>query len=78
MARHTNSEKPCLACPFNDGWTEEATRVQNLGCLPTSGEMLTHFDKTGKAMTCHDTDKPCRGLCAERPAAALAETTINR
>ena len=65
--------KNCLACPFNDGLTEEACQAQNYGCLPTKQEMVNTFDKTGKSLSCHeDGSKPCRGLMTVR------EIDINR
>lgn len=57
----------CVACPFNDGLTEEATVGQNLGCLPTAGQMIDLFDQSGVALSCHKKPKtPCRGLCENR------------
>lgn len=63
----------CNGCPFNDGITEEATQAQNWGCLPTKEMMVERFDSHRQAHSCHDADnKPCRGLCAIRPAATNA------
>lgn len=62
--------KPCIACPFLDGSTHEATQAQNYGCLPTAQEMLQHFDQKGISISCHNrADRKCRGLLAERPEA---------
>ncbi len=62
--------KPCIACPFNDGFTDAATQAQNYGCLPTAREMLEHFDRNGVSISCHNkADRKCRGLLSERPVA---------
>ena len=54
--------KPCIACPFNDGLTAEATQGQNYGCLPTPDDML-QLAKRGIALSCHDNEKAvCTGL----------------
>lgn len=61
---------PCQYCPFRDGENEEATKYQNLGCLPSSHEMAALFDNSGVAMSCHDNDKiACRGLASVRQVA---------
>lgn len=65
-----NCDRKCPACPFNDGLNEEATRVQNYGCLPTKFDNLTMFDELGVSISCHETGQLCRGLLEERPAAA--------
>lgn len=60
----------CNACPFNDGITEDATIGQNLGCLPSAGQMIEFFDKNGISISCHENDKKvCRGLCEVRQSA---------
>lgn len=58
--------KSCNACPFNDGLNEEASQLQNYGCLPSKQDMVDIFDKTGVALSCHDNTKPCRGLASVR------------
>ena len=63
----------CETCPFNDGLNEEATKIQNLGCLPTPHDMVRHYDTTGVAMSCHfDQGHACRGLAEVRPDASQA------
>jgi len=55
--------RPCIACPFRDGETLEATQAQNLGCLPSSNEMVKRFDERGESLSCHgNEDIACRGL----------------
>jgi len=62
--------KPCNGCPFNDGLTDEASQLQNYGCLPTAKEMLDHFDQRGSSISCHgNPDRLCRGLSSMRPEA---------
>lgn len=57
----------CSACPFRDGETEEATRAQNLGCLPSASDMVKLFDENGVALSCHDNKNlACRGLASIR------------
>lgn len=64
---------PCNACPFNDGWNEEATIAQNYGCLPTALDMIDLFQKTGLAMSCHNNDRrACSGLCNHIPESRRA------
>lgn len=60
------SEYCCTACPFNDGFTEEATNLQNLACLPTAFDMLEHHER-GEVISCHcNNATPCRGMAAVR------------
>ncbi len=55
--------KPCSACPFNDGLTEEATIGQNYGCLPTKQDMIELMQQQGTALSCHNTlTVACVGL----------------
>jgi hypothetical protein len=62
--------KPCNGCPFNDGTTDEATRAQNYGCLPTAHEMVKHFDEHTRSIGCHGASgRLCRGLLGVRPEA---------
>jgi len=58
--------KNCIACPFNDGLTEESCQAQNYGCLPSKEDMIHVFDKTGTSLSCHENSKPCRGLSSVR------------
>ena len=61
---------PCNGCPFNDGITHEATQAQNYGCLPSSFDMVQHFDENGISISCHmRADRLCRGLAKVRPEA---------
>lgn len=58
---------PCNSCPFNDGLTEEATQVQNYGCLPSSHDILDYKDKFNVNWRCHGNDNVvCKGLAAVR------------
>ena len=67
MEKESEDVMPCIACPFNDGITEEATIGQNYGCLPTSQDMIERFDLVGEALSCHENDcLACRGLSAVR------------
>lgn len=60
-------ESPCIACPFNDGLTDEATQGQNYGCLPSPTDMLKLWDEQQIALSCHGKqDIACRGLAATR------------
>lgn len=53
----------CTTCPFSIG--EEAEKVQNLGCLPSMGEILDMADKTGRPWGCHSNeDQVCRGYAS--------------
>lgn len=62
--------KPCNGCPFLDGITDEASQNQNYGCLPTSFDMLQHFDERGVSISCHRKgDLLCGGLLERRPDA---------
>jgi len=57
----------CLACPFRDGENEEATKLQNLGCLPSAFDMIEMFDEENISLSCHDNESiPCRGLSSVR------------
>ena len=59
--------EPCVACPFNDGFTWEATNAQNLACLPSAGHMLQLFDQSHIALSCHENQSiPCKGLSENR------------
>lgn len=59
--------EPCIACPFNDGFTWEATDAQNLACLPSAGDMLELFDNSRTALSCHENQSTaCRGLSQNR------------
>lgn len=59
--------RPCVACPFRDGETEEATMGQNHGCLPSSFDMVAMFRFRKTAMSCHENDTTaCRGLASVR------------
>lgn len=65
---------PCISCPFNDGITQEATEAQNWACLPSASEMISTFDQSGIALSCHhDLLNACRGLagCRETSGAAV-------
>ncbi len=63
--------KPCIACPFNDGLTDEASQAQNYGCLPSAFDMIQHFDQKGVSISCHNNaHRRCNGLLQERPDAA--------
>jgi ribosomal protein L32 len=68
--------KACIACPFNDGLTAEATQGQNYGCLPTKQDMLSIFDSRGVAMSCHGCEKACFGLVERRPGADKAPVLL--
>jgi hypothetical protein len=70
--------KPCSGCPFNDGLTEEATHVQNLGCLPTKWESIERLEEKGEALSCHlsKTDI-CEGLREARPELAKDAVVIS-
>ena len=62
---------PCIACPFRDGDTVQATQAQNWGCLPTSHRMVEMVEEEGVALSCHDDNqKACRGLVEVKPEAA--------
>lgn len=53
----------CETCPFLDGLNEEATRVQNYGCLPTAADCVQYKRETGHNWACHsDESKICKGL----------------
>lgn len=55
----------CLTCPFNAAFVEEAARVENFGCLPTAGEIVTMKRESGQNWACHDDEsRVCAGLCA--------------
>jgi len=57
----------CKGCPFNDGWTEEATKLQDLGCLPTAMQIVSAKDTENKNWLCHNSKKRvCGGLREER------------
>lgn len=63
--------KACIACPFRDGESIEATQAQNWGCLPSSHEMIETAKTTDVALSCHDNEKiACRGLVEHMPEAA--------
>ena len=64
-----NPELCCEHCPFLESYSEEAWKVQCLGCLPSAEDNLKHFDKNGESISCHETGKICRGLKQYRPAA---------
>ena len=64
--------KACIACPFRDGETIEATQGQNWGCLPSAGEMIEGVEKRGLSLSCHDdNERVCRGLVEAVPEAAF-------
>lgn len=70
--------KACIACPFRDGETLEATQGQNWGCLPSMQEMIEGVEKRGLALSCHDNDKEvCRGLIEAKPEAALQPIKVH-
>ena len=72
MTAHSNMKsKACIACPFRDGETMEATQGQNWGCLPSSFEMTQAAQSMGVALSCHDDCKsPCKGLVEAIPEAS--------
>lgn len=64
----------CNGCPFNDGFTLEATQAQNWGCLPTQEDMVSKWDNEQVALSCHEhNNKPCKGLVNFRPEAAFGK-----
>jgi hypothetical protein len=53
----------CNSCPFNDGLTQEASYVQNMGCLPSSYDIINLKKETGHNWACHsNNEKICSGL----------------
>jgi hypothetical protein len=59
--------KKCNGCPFNDGWTEEATKLQDLGCLPDAKWIIDQKDRNQKNWACHSNKKhDCAGLAELR------------
>lgn len=54
----------CPGCPFNEGLTDEASRAQNYGCLPTAYDIIRLKRDTGHNWACHDNENAtCAGLC---------------
>lgn len=52
----------CKTCPFA-WWSEESTKVQNLGCLPTPAEIIEIKKETNKNWSCHgDETQICGGF----------------
>ncbi len=50
----------CNTCPF--AFTDVSEHVQNLGCLPTSNEIVTMRVKHNRMWACHCNVKiPCQG-----------------
>lgn len=61
---HGGFKGTCSSCPFNEGMNEDGTMTQNLGCLPSAGEVLQLKRETGNNWACHSDDsKVCTGLC---------------
>jgi hypothetical protein len=61
---HGGFKGTCSSCPFNEGMNEDGSRAQNLGCLPSGGDILQLKRETGNNWACHDEDsKVCTGLC---------------
>lgn len=57
----------CNGCPFNDGWTEEATKIQDLGCLASKEEIIELKDTNNENWLCHNSKtKICGGLAEVR------------
>lgn len=52
----------CSACPF--ALTDESESVQNLGCLPTPGEILQMKRQCGHNWSCHESTPEKPKLCA--------------
>lgn len=68
----------CTACPFNDGVTEEATEAQNLGCLPSSWDIMEMKRKSGHNWACHDDEsRICTGFCHRAKEEGLSVTSGN-
>jgi hypothetical protein len=56
----------CIECPFRDG-EEEASIVQNYGCLPTKFDMIKMLEGKDVAISCHRNEKiSCHGLSKAR------------
>lgn len=53
--------KKCNGCPFNDMITEEASKIQDYGCLPSQFDIKKWQKETGKNWACHS--KPAQ-ICA--------------
>jgi len=56
----------CRTCPFNF-FSDEATQVQNYGCLPTHFDIINMKKEYGANWACHNTSqetglKICNGL----------------
>jgi len=61
---HGGFKGTCSSCPFNEGMNEDGTMTQNLGCLPSAGDVLQLKRTTGDNWACHtDDSKVCTGLC---------------
>jgi hypothetical protein len=53
----------CKGCPFNDGLTDEASIIQNYGCLPDKFDIVENHEKLNQVWACHaKPHKVCRGL----------------
>jgi len=57
----------CDGCPFNYG--NPATEMAyNLGCLPSTHEVMRDSEAAGKAWACHsEPEKVCCGFAATAP-----------
>lgn len=54
------TKKECKCCPF--AFTDASEYVQNLGCLPSPGDIVDMRVNSGKTWSCHEnTKKPCLG-----------------
>lgn len=61
VARSPCGSGGCMTCPFSIN--EEAIRVQNYGCLPTSFDIVIMKEKSGDNWSCHDDEsKLCGGF----------------
>lgn len=56
----------CEGCPFNEGMTEEAERIQNYGCLPSAYDILKARKDKNKIWLCHSNEALiCAGLAEQ-------------